>query len=976
MIRIVQEFDLPTGGVLNLNEPLAANHLVVFYDKGGQGFPDEVLANGATVNATGNYLGSAIGGSWSVAYGSFKPNYAVLGAELLTQLTWGGYVHGWIFENAATLNGIFAGDEPMIGSGDIGGKNGIPCMALTAAQAASIPIQPPTDYAFCVLFLSAWCSSPANLCGVDPVVFLQASGTTGNNEPSVYATQIDGWGEIIQTDTKVYRVTSNGDPTFLHGDISLGYFVTEAENIKVSGDCMFFVVTPLDDPLDQTIITDNMIWETEGDGINVEGVAGITVTRNNLSYTHGTGISLLNLTAPIVENNTIYLPDNYGIFIQGVTDAIIRNNVLNEVSQHNAGVYPYINIGSSSHRAQVIGNRLVATGPKLNGIQLPQTGIVINAGVQETALVTNDLRGALYGSETWADVCVDNGGFTTLINNLPGGEFSVSAPSEYTGPVQPDPILGVLEINPLWGGFAVIPDDPDVGTLTTGNSLDMSYTPGEDEDFNNYYRFTESSAEGAWWTVWAFLPVPQEVWTGWDERDGFWNQYPNAIWTVPFGVISFDVSRTELEQADEDAYFEVQEVRYGTDVELLSDLDLNPLDYYEHTRFGANTGWGRTYLRIGGSGVGNARTRTLRVKIRVFAANSADIMLGRIRIPYVKGFVGYTTEYGGTPVPKGSGSGNTTIVQPSLTQENVEDFAAAMLTGGTHSGIAFTYNDTPGTISATVTGGAAGTLDGLTDVTITTPADTDILTYDNGVWVNAPAGTVATPLDGLADVDAAAPNDGDLLGFNSGSGNWEAVAAPAGGGLPWFPTVTTPVLSDFAWVTQGTATATEQHAGITLWEPGHSGTSARILKKAAPTAPYTITAGFLVSQWWAKTYNMIGLCFRDSASGNLQTFSLLGQGGAPYWVSVDAWTSDTSYLTQYSAQSYGYYGPVIWMRLVDDNANKSYQWSGDGFTWTKMYEHARTTMFTPNEVGFFVDAWNTSTPNRDVAMHLVHWSQA
>jgi hypothetical protein len=39
----------------------------------------------------------------------------------------------------------------------------------------------------------------------------------------------------------------------------------------------------------------------------------------------------------------------------------------------------------------------------------------------------------------------------------------------------------------------------------------------------------------------------------------------------------------------------------------------------------------------------------------------------------------------------------------------------------------------------TVAGGGGGSLDDLTDVTITTPADGQVLTYDNGTgeWVNA-----------------------------------------------------------------------------------------------------------------------------------------------------------------------------------------------------------------------------------------------
>lgn len=51
-------------------------------------------------------------------------------------------------------------------------------------------------------------------------------------------------------------------------------------------------------------------------------------------------------------------------------------------------------------------------------------------------------------------------------------------------------------------------------------------------------------------------------------------------------------------------------------------------------------------------------------------------------------------------------SGVSTILesQASYNQENIEDFAAAMFTGGTHSGISFSYNDATGKIDATVSG--------------------------------------------------------------------------------------------------------------------------------------------------------------------------------------------------------------------------------------------------------------------------------
>jgi hypothetical protein len=60
-----------------------------------------------------------------------------------------------------------------------------------------------------------------------------------------------------------------------------------------------------------------------------------------------------------------------------------------------------------------------------------------------------------------------------------------------------------------------------------------------------------------------------------------------------------------------------------------------------------------------------------------------------------------------------------------------------------------------------VTGGGGGTLDDLTDVTITAPSDGEVLTYDNvtGEWVNA------APTGGGGDLESVLTtgNDGGAL---------------------------------------------------------------------------------------------------------------------------------------------------------------------------------------------------------------------
>ena len=83
----------------------------------------------------------------------------------------------------------------------------------------------------------------------------------------------------------------------------------------------------------------------------------------------------------------------------------------------------------------------------------------------------------------------------------------------------------------------------------------------------------------------------------------------------------------------------------------------------------------------------------------------------------------------------------TVTATDSYTNEKAQDTVAGMITSATHSGITWTYDDTAGTLAATVTGGGGGssTLSGLTDTDLTTtaPVAGDVLTYDGTNWIPA-----------------------------------------------------------------------------------------------------------------------------------------------------------------------------------------------------------------------------------------------
>jgi len=77
-----------------------------------------------------------------------------------------------------------------------------------------------------------------------------------------------------------------------------------------------------------------------------------------------------------------------------------------------------------------------------------------------------------------------------------------------------------------------------------------------------------------------------------------------------------------------------------------------------------------------------------------------------------------------------------------LTDERVDDRIANLLVAGT--GITLTYNDSAGTLTVEATGvgsggggGGATALDGLTDVTLTAPANSQYLKYNGTAWINS-----------------------------------------------------------------------------------------------------------------------------------------------------------------------------------------------------------------------------------------------
>lgn len=68
-------------------------------------------------------------------------------------------------------------------------------------------------------------------------------------------------------------------------------------------------------------------------------------------------------------------------------------------------------------------------------------------------------------------------------------------------------------------------------------------------------------------------------------------------------------------------------------------------------------------------------------------------------------------------------------------------------------------------------GGGVSALDDLSDVTLTTPSNTQILQYNGSQWVNVNY-TPSLGLNGLSDVTISSPVTGENLAYDSGTATW------------------------------------------------------------------------------------------------------------------------------------------------------------------------------------------------------------
>ena len=207
---------------------------------------------------------------------------------------------------------------------------------------------------------------------------------------------------------------------------------------------------------------------------------------------------------------------------------------------------------------------------------------------------------------------------------------------------------------------------------------------------------------------------------------------------------------------------------------------------------------------------------------------------------------------------------------------------------------------------------------------------------------------------GLALQVGGSPQSAGTLNFASGftgsvSGGVLTVTAAGGAGHDNFIAhgLSAPMASSFAWINQGSATATNLTNGpLQFVYPAAASLSLAFFGEAVPvSAPWTTTGELAITQANSNAH-VAGIAVSDGTK-----FLVLYLG--PNGVTVQGWTSTTSGGSDNYSTAWTIPGPVIFMRIYDDGTDYNFQISGDGTSgsYSTLFSIGNTSFLTGTKVG-------------------------
>jgi len=212
--------------------------------------------------------------------------------------------------------------------------------------------------------------------------------------------------------------------------------------------------------------------------------------------------------------------------------------------------------------------------------------------------------------------------------------------------------------------------------------------------------------------------------------------------------------------------------------------------------------------------------------------------------------------------------------------------------------------------------------------------------------------------------EPGSPTTGDLDLYSNGLSlaRYGGSAWPTWG--PIWPLTPPPAVSNWTWVNQSTATATDTAGVIALQVPSNGGGwNVRYLRRAQTAGAWTLEAAYTMLAI-NDSNAAAGIGCADSTGTKFIFFHVRNRA---YCVSqmnsVSSVNGDAYVSTIYS------YTPYLWFRIADDGTtNRTYSISANGITWHQIYSETRTTFLTADSLLAGLNGFGSIAD-----MTLLHW---
>jgi hypothetical protein len=190
--------------------------------------------------------------------------------------------------------------------------------------------------------------------------------------------------------------------------------------------------------------------------------------------------------------------------------------------------------------------------------------------------------------------------------------------------------------------------------------------------------------------------------------------------------------------------------------------------------------------------------------------------------------------------------------------------------------------------------------------------------------------------------------------------------------------VTPLAASDFTWVNQGGASATDQAGTIVMRVPTQSGENVRGLTFAAPSTPYAYAAAFQVVLPLGEAGDIpqAGFGFRQDSTGKMTLVSAHASNSGGSQLAIYNFNDPTTYAGSdpLAPRPINWTGNLIWVKLEDDGTDLKF-YLGDGAEWVLIRTYARTTHMLGGPDELVWGGNNTNNGDCEMLVRLVHWSR-